>query len=489
MSSPVQIGARRASTDVAVQIVGRIGNLALGVVVTLVLIRTLGARGFGAWSTIFAISQIATNFGELGLGQVAVSRAATEPKRQSEWLSALLSLRLALALPITLTSVIAVLLIAPTHQSKLAGILISCALLVGAPSCLSAVFQLRVRNDISTAILTLNSIVWAAAVVVVATGPGDIVVFAAAFLATAALTTSVTVFLALRMIPIRLSQTRGLWGGLMRVGIPVGVAGIFVTSYVRLDQILVLEFAGARQAGLYGAAYRVLDQVQFIPIAVMTTLFPLIASSYPSSMERVRSLMQLAAEYLTIATLPILAFTIVAARPIAEILFGKQFLAAAPALPILMAAFVFISFGYVTGSVVVILELQRRFLRYAALALAFNGVLNVLLIPRYGFVAAAWVTLLTEVLVMSLMTRSILSSLAMRPSLNRLIRTVVAATVMGLVTWVARTLGAPLAGLAAVAGLSYLLSVALLRVLTIGEVEAMLRKEPLTTDESRSGVL
>jgi len=479
VTTPVQIGARRASTDVAVQIAGRIGNLALGVVVTIVLIRALGARGFGEWSTIFAISQIATNFGELGLGQVAVSRAATEPKRQSDWLSALLSLRLALAFPITLASVVAVLLIAPTHQSKLAGVLISCALLVGAPSCLSAVFQLRVRNDISTAILTLNSVVWAAAVIVVATGSAGIVTFAAAFLAVAALTTAVTVFLALRMIPVRLSQTRNLWSGLMRVGIPVGIAGIFVTSYVRLDQILVLEFAGSRQAGLYGAAYRVLDQVQFIPIAVMTTLFPLIASSYPGSMDRVRSLLQLAAEYLTIATLPILAFTIVAARPIANVLFGKQFLAAAPALPILMAAFVFISFGYVTGSVVVILELQSRFLRYSALALVFNGGLNILLIPRYGFVAAAWVTLLTEVLVMSLMTRSILGVLAMRPSLGRFARTVVAATVMGLLTWGARALGVPLAGLALVAGVSYLLCVALLQVLTIDEVKAMLRKEPL----------
>jgi O-antigen/teichoic acid export membrane protein len=481
VTDPVQIGARRASTDVAVQVVGRVGNLALGVVVTLVLIRALGARGFGEWSTIFAISQIATNFGELGLGQVAISRAATEPQRQSDWLSALLSLRLALAFPITLTSVVAVLLIAPTQQSKLAGVLISCALLVGAPSCLSAVFQLRVRNDISTAVLTLNSVVWAAAVVVVATGSGGIVAFAAAFLAAAALTTAVTVFLALRMIPVRLSQTRNLWGGLMRVGIPVGVAGIFVTSYVRLDQILVLEFAGARQAGLYGAAYRVLDQVQFIPIAVITTLFPLIASSYPGSMERVRSLLQLAAEYLTIATLPILAFTIVAAQQIANIFFGKQFSAAAPALPILMAAFVFVSFGYVTGSVVVILELQSRFLRYSALALIFNAALNVFLIPRYGFIAAAWVTLLTEVLVMSLMTRSILSTLTMRPSLNRFTRTVVAATVMGLTTWGAQALGVPLAGLVAIAGVSYLFGVAVLQVLTIDEVKAALRKEPIPT--------
>jgi O-antigen/teichoic acid export membrane protein len=118
-------------------------------------------------------------------------------------------------------------------------------------------------------------------------------------------------------------------------------------------------------------------------------------------------------------------------------------------------------------------------LRYSALALIFNGVLNVLLIPRYGFIAAAWVTLLTEVLVMSLMTRRILSTLTMRPSLNRVIRTIVAATAMGLLTWGARILGTPLAGLAVVAGVSYLLCVALLQVLTIGEVKAVLRKEPL----------
>ena len=64
------------------QVVGRIGNLALGVVVTAVVVRTLGSSGFGEWSTIFAITQIAANFGELGLTQVAVSHASREPPRQ-----------------------------------------------------------------------------------------------------------------------------------------------------------------------------------------------------------------------------------------------------------------------------------------------------------------------------------------------------------------------------------------------------------------------
>ena len=55
-------------------------------------------------------------------------------------------------------------------------------LLVGAAGTLNVVFQLRVRNGISMAILTLNSIVWGVGVIVVAPCPGGIVAFAAAFL-------------------------------------------------------------------------------------------------------------------------------------------------------------------------------------------------------------------------------------------------------------------------------------------------------------------
>ena len=86
--------------------IGRIGNLALGVVVTLVIVRALGKAGFGEWSTIFAVTQIATNFGELGLPQVAVSRAASDPPRETQWLGALLSLRLALAIPDALLALV-----------------------------------------------------------------------------------------------------------------------------------------------------------------------------------------------------------------------------------------------------------------------------------------------------------------------------------------------------------------------------------------------
>ncbi len=461
------------------QVIGRIGNLALGVVVTLIVVRTLGKSGFGEWSTIFAVTQIATNFGELGLNQVAVSRAASDPPQEAQWLGALVSLRVLLAIPTALLALAGVALIAPTAAVAIAGVLIAATILANAPSAIGAVFQLRVRNDLTIAVITLGSVVWTAGAIVVSLTSKSIDAFAAAFLATAAITTIATIALALRLSPLRLVASRERWRALLRVGLGVGAAGILVTLYVKLDQVLVFQIAGSVQAGLYGAAYRILDQIQFIPVSVMTTLFPLIAAAYPSDRARVRGLLQTTGEYLTMASLPALAFTIVAAHPIVALLFGSEFAQAAPALPILMGAFVSISFGYLAGNMVVILELQRSFFRYAAVGLALNASLNLLLIPHYGFLAAAWITLATEVLVMSLTMRAVLGRLAMTPRFGRLLRTLLAAVAMGAVTWLARAAGAPLYGLVLVAALSYPALLFALRALTPAELRAVLRREPL----------
>ena len=131
-----------------------------------------------------------------------------------------------------------------------------------------------------------------------------------------------------------------------------------------------------------------------------------------------------------------------------------------------------------------VLELQKRFVIYAAIGLLLNAALNVVLIPRYGFLAAAWVTLLTEFTVMGLSMRMVLKTLEMRPRLGRLVRTLGAALPMGVATLLGRLAGVPLAGLAAIALLTYFPCLLALRALTVGEVLSVLRKEPpVPTDE------
>jgi O-antigen/teichoic acid export membrane protein len=477
LSGPGAVGGRRALGDILVQVVGRVGNLALGVLVTALVARTLGDRGFGQWSTVFIVLQLATYFTDLGLESLAVQRAAADPEREPQWLGALLEIRVVLAVPFTVISAIVAVLLAESHQMLVTGLIASACVVVSVPSALVAAFQVRVRNHITTGIVTANSVLWAAAVIVLADRNASMVAFAVSFLAVAVVTSALQIFFALRTTPIRFGGTARLRRELIEVGVPLAISGVLITAYARIDQIIVFEAAGDRQAGLYAAAYRILEQSHFVPLAVMTTLFPMIAASYATDRARVQRLLQVAADYLAVVSLGALAFTLVASDQIIHLVFGPQFADAAPALPILMGAFVLISFGYLAGNMIIILRLQRVFIRYALLALAVNVILNLALVPTYGFLAAAWITLATEVVVVALSVRAVVRELGFAPSLTRILRTVVAAGLLAVALAGLREAGAELGILAAAAVVLYPALLIVLRAVIPREALAVLRRE------------
>ena len=196
-----------------------------------------------------------------------------------------------------------------------------------------------------------------------------------------------------------------------------------------------------------------------------------------ADLPRVRRLLQTSAEYLSIGSPGALAFTVVAAKPIIVLLFGPSFAPAASALPVLMGAFVSISFGYLAGNMVVVLGLQRRYFAYAAIGLIVNVLLNVALIPPYGFQAAAWVTLVTEVTVMSLSMRQVLKGVGMTPRWGRIGRIAIAAAAMAVAVAAARDAGLPLGVLAGLAIVLYVGLLFVLGALTRSEVFGILRRD------------
>lgn len=476
-NEPARTGRRRAFVDIVAQVAGRIFNLGLGVVVTLVIVRTLGDQGFGQWATIFAVVQIATTLCDMGLVSVTVNQAARQPETEGAWLGALVTLRAALTVPVTLVSVAVVLALSTTSQMRVAGAVLCLTLLTGVASAYTAIYQLRVRNDLAIVVITVNSVLWTASAAAIALAGGGMVAFAVAFIGAAAASTAVNVALGMRMASVQLAGSRRMWGELGRAALAVGGAGLLVTAYVRIDQLIVFEYAGARQAGLYGAAYRILDQAQFVPAAVMTTLFPMIAAAYPADLGRVRRLTQAAVSYLAMASLPALAFAIVAGTPAMELLFGREFAAAGPALAVLTGAFVCISLAYIVGYLRIALGLQNTYVAYAAAGLVVNVALNVLLVPRYGFMAAAWVTLVTELLVLALSSRVVMNKLEFRPQLGRLVQITAATTLMGLALWALRAAGIGVGLLAVAAVVLYVGLLFAVRALSPAELAALLRRE------------
>src|SRR3954467_15033497 len=142
--APAAVGRTRAARDILGQLLLRGTNLALGVVVTLLLVRALGDTGFGQWSTLFAVTGIAGYFGTMGLDRVAVERATAQPQHEAQWIGALLALRLLLAVPVALISLAGLLAVADSPEMRVASVIVTGQYLISPLGASRAVFQLQV---------------------------------------------------------------------------------------------------------------------------------------------------------------------------------------------------------------------------------------------------------------------------------------------------------------------------------------------------------
>ncbi len=427
---PILASRKHVARAAAIQLLGRAGNLALGIVGVALLARHLGTDGFGVWSTALAFVGIFGFLTNLGLAPVATQRMAAEPDAESEWLGALMGTVAIASVGAFIIAIATIPLLGNEDDIHVVTVIVTVSLLCAAPGALLAVFDSRVRPGLRIALLTLNSVGWLAAIVILALSDAGIIAFALAFLGIS-IGTAILQWVATRhFATISLRAGRRRWRPLVKLALPIGLAGALVTVYYRVDSVLIFEIKGADEAGIYGAAYRFLDPIQFVPVSILAAVFPVMAAVHDQDPERVRRLVQRAGDYLLIVALGVLGGTVALAQPIVDLLLGPGYERSATVLPILMLAFVFISMGYLSGYLTTIVGRQWRLVGIAAVGLVANVVLNLILIPPFGAVGSAWATVITELTVNVLALWTVFVALSFRPSFNRAARAVLAAGVM-----------------------------------------------------------
>jgi O-antigen/teichoic acid export membrane protein len=468
---------QRAGSDILMQIVARVANLALGTFVTALLVRTLGKSGFGQWSTTVVVLGLIGYFASLAIEQVAVNEAAREPHQEFQWLGSVMMLRFLALAPVMISAAVAVVLLHESEEMLLAGLIMVFAMPFGGFSAMALIFRLRVDNRVPMVVLTLRSLLWGAAVLVVYLKHGSMVALAVALVLTNLIGNAVQIVAARKLVGRWVRPTRTHVRPLLRAALPVGISGLLIMAYGRIDQVIVFSIQGAKAAGLYGSVYMLLDSSHFVPGSILTTMAPVMAAAWPHDQDRLRRVARMTLELLCIGSFGALAFAVVAAEPFVEVIFGAQFAEAAPILPVLAGAFVLMSFGYLNDNLLLVLGKQRRRVVIGLVALVVNVLGNLALVPEFGYMAAAWMTLATEAIVVLMATRIVMEALEVRrPKLGRVGRTAGCAILLAGELALAKALGAPLWALIALSCVSYPALLLALGAMTIEDILTVLRR-------------
>ena len=170
---------------------------------------------------------------------------------------------------------------------------------------------------------------------------------------------------------------------------PLIFAGVVVSVYMKIDQVMIKEMLGAKEVGLYAAAVKLSEAWYFFPMAIASSLFPAIinAKVYQKEVyyQRLQKLYDLMVWIAIAIALPISILS----SWIVELLYGNEYLESSSVLNIHIWSGIFIFLG-VASSKYLIAEnyIKKTFYRTFVGAL-LNIIMNYYLIGIMGIKGAA----------------------------------------------------------------------------------------------------
>lgn len=254
-------------------------------------------------------------------------------------------------------------------------------------------------------------------------------------------------------------------------GLPFALTFVLTILYFRIDQPLIFVIRSETESALYGAAYKPIESLLFLPITFLSVVFPVLAVYHR---ERPKEMIDAVSRFykaLFLMGCPIAIGIFVLAHPLTPLLLGQQFVRSEPALRVLALA---LGIAFVNNAFIGALnasDRQASFTWAAGWSLVANVALNLTLIPLFGYQGASWATVATE-LVLGVAGWILVSRHVGRlPVLPLSWRVLLAGLIMGVAIYPLSSLGGAAVLLPIVAGaLVYGVALLLLRAVTRDEI-------------------
>ncbi|MFA4954516.1 MAG: flippase [Patescibacteria group bacterium] len=183
---------------------------------------------------------------------------------------------------------------------------------------------------------------------------------------------------------------------LMREALPFTVAGFAVKTYSYVDTLFIEHFHGITAVGIYAVAYKLTYALQFIPMTIMAALYPAFADAWSKhEHEKLRANFLGALRFMAFLGFSLSAGLSALAPRIIPLAYGDKFLAAIEPFRILPWVLLPIFMDFPIGSLLNATHRAHQKTIAMVATMLLNVGLNLILVPSYGPLGAAWAGLVS----------------------------------------------------------------------------------------------
>lgn len=357
--------------------------------------RYLGLKAFGEYALVTAITIFFQPLAEFGAESVICRDLANKKYNAAEYINSAMAVR-------TLLSVLLILIYYSISKYLAADKLFAQAvlisvfteLLISFNSIFFSVIRAYERMDYELFINFLNKIVFlSATILVVYFNLGFLSLFYARFFSTVILLALSSFFVFKRFLVFKAGFNGRIAAYILKSGFPIAMVVLLATASSKVDVFFLKYFRGPVEIALFEAANRLIIQIQFIPLAVVTALFPFLTRLSAGDVSLFKISYERGLKILYIGSIFAVMFMVMGAETIIGSLFGEKFLPSVPAFRIVVFIFIFFSLNYFLHQILIIKGKQRVFTAFALVSFLLNVLLDFLLVPTYGYIGASVATL------------------------------------------------------------------------------------------------
>lgn len=380
------------------------GTFGLARIAMLLLIaRHFGPAAFGQLALVLAMVDVLKVAADLGVDTIMIRRLAAEPERAAALVDSVLALRLLLSTIGFLASPVAFSLMYPQLPALDLVLVVAVSVYT---SLLTSTFvgyfqaQLAVPTIVTSNVLGVGVYVSATLLGLYLDLPLPVIVAAMPLGEVASLL--LTSRLYRKRMRLRLEFDRAIIRGVLRESVYVGVAGVIVVAYLRLDHLMLGWFLGDRTVGQYAVGYRLIEPFSLVFSSLSTSLYASLSrarvTAAPGEVQRT---VQRAVGSTAVVALASAVLLYVFGGRLLRLIFPEY----AGSIGVLAVLSWSVVFRAVNMQLTAVINSRGGFRAIMAITVA-NLLLSIgcqaLFIPRYGLVGAAMAVVVVEAINMLL---------------------------------------------------------------------------------------
>lgn len=175
---------------------------------------------------------------------------------------------------------------------------------------------------------------------------------------------------------------------------PLALSAVLVSIYMKIDQLMVENYLGTGSLGIYSTVVQLSESWYFIPVAIVTSVFPAIMNAKRDDSERYKKRLQNMYDLMVWISLSVAIFMTFASPFIYRLVYKPEFWDGAHVLTIHVWAGIFVFLGSASGQYLIAEGYTKLSMLRTGMGALVNIVLNIIWIPKYGIMGAALATLI-----------------------------------------------------------------------------------------------